>query len=337
MKISRKLFSNQKSHSLESIIKRHGLKVSDRHRAYADARAMIDFLHVAEKELSSAVVLETINVCLESHTLPSTIDPEIIKNLPHAPGVYFFYDNEDSLLYIGKSVDIKNRVKSHFSQDYVSAKERILTDKVSYIDFEVTSGELSALLRESALIKEFKPPYNRRLRASSSLAVLKSTLNAFGYKTSTVFYRNKMDITELSDIEGVFRTLRSAKAVMRNAIVEYQLCPKLIGLESGKGPCFNYQLGVCSGACINKESAEMYNKRFMQAFEKMKIRAWPYKGPITLPEDPHSEEGSAYLVDKWKILKKYTYTQEGYSEDDIDQPFDFDTYRILSKHILKLM
>lgn len=335
VKMSRQLFSNQKSHSLDALIKRHRIQVADRHRAYADARALVDFLQIAEKKLSSEVVENCIAKCLGTHTLPSTIDPKIIESLPHAPGVYFFYDKDDNLLYIGKSVDIKNRVKSHFGQDYISAKERMITEAVTFIDYEVTSGELSALLKESALIKELQPVYNRRLRSTSKLAVLKSRTNDQGYKTSTVFYQDKMDIIDLKNVEGIFRTLGSGKAVMHKALVENTLCPKLLGLETGKGGCFQFQLGKCNGACIGAEDTDIYNARFDAAFSKMRVRAWPFKGPIVVPEDPDAEEGTAYVIDQWKILKKYDYTAEGHTDEEINQPFDFDTYRILSTHILK--
>ena len=335
VKMSRQLFSEQKSHSLQSIIECHGIKVEKRHRALADAQAMIDFLRVAENKVTPEVVKECVAKCLLTYTLPSTIDPKIIEQLPHAPGVYFFYDKDDTLLYIGKSVDIKNRVRSHFGQDYLSAKERMLTNQVTHIDCETTSGELSALLKESALIKELQPVFNRRLRSASKLAVHKSSSNTLGYKTSTLLYQNKSNIVDLANIEGIFRTLSSGKAVIHQLQAQHQLCPKLSGLETGTGACFQYQLGKCSGACIGKEDISSYNKRFEEAFSKMRLRSWPYNGSIVVPEDQVAEEGTAYVIDQWKIIKKYEYTAEGYVEEEINQPFDFDTYRILSSHILK--
>jgi DNA polymerase-3 subunit epsilon len=113
------------------------------------------------------------------------------------------------------------------------------------------------------------------------------------------------------------------------------LCPKLLGLESGKGACFQYQLGRCLGACIGVENTVNYNTRFDEAFKKMKIQSWPYPGPVTIPEDVSASEGVAYVVDQWQIKKVINYTEEGHSAEDIELPFDYDTYKILSKHILK--
>ena len=337
VKVSRALFPTQKSHSLQNIITIHELTVSARHRALEDARAMMLFLAAAERKLGSELITQAIDIALGNHILPPNIDPQIIAKLPHSPGVYMFYDKDDNLLYIGKSVDIKKRVRSHLSQSHTSSKEAAITSNVHYIDHEVTSGELSALLRESALIKELSPIHNRRLRSTSELAVFKSKRDEkTGYLTGSLFYQKTLDIINVRNIEGLFRTIYSGKAVILKAIEEFQLCPKLLGFEKGtRGPCFQYQLGKCQGACANKEDAATYNERFSKAFEKIRLRAWPFKGAIILPEDPDALEGSAFLIDQWRILKKIDYTQEGQSETEFDNPFDYDTYRILSKHLLK--
>ncbi len=334
VKVSRALYPAQKSHSLETIIQTHQIKVKARHRAFDDAEAMLKFIQCAESDLSPDVVHGAIERALGSHSIPANIDPEIIKALPHAPGVYFFYDKNDSLLYIGKSVDIKNRVRSHFTQAHTSTKESVLTQLVSYIEFETTTGELSALLREATLIKELAPAYNRMLRRTSRLAVFKRKTESTGYMSGSLFYQETLDILSVDYIDGIFRSMAGGKAVINKAIEEFKLCPKLLGFEKGKGCCFQHHLGNCRGACIKKEAFEEYNKRFMEAFQKIRIKSWPFKGSITVPEDPEAEEGSAFVIDQWRILKKIDYTPEGYSETTFDQPFDYDTYRILSKHLI---
>ena len=334
VKISRQLFPKQKSHSLENIIKTHGITVNARHRAYADCDAMVQFLHTVENKHSVEFVATAINAALANYILPDTVDEKIIESLPHLPGVYFFYDAQDTLLYVGKSVDIKSRVRSHFGQSHTTSKERALTAKVSYVEHEVTSGELSALLKESKYIKELMPEYNRRLRKTSRLAVFKSTITNEGYKTGTISYQPTDTFTYDASIDGIFKTMSAAKNTLDTLVKEYTLCPKLLGLESGKGACFQYQLGRCNGACTGEENPLAYNGRFDVAFKKMKIRSWPFPGPVTIPEDETASEGVAYLVDQWQIKKVINYTEEGHSEEEIELPFDYDTYKILSKHLL---
>ncbi|MES2749006.1 MAG: exonuclease domain-containing protein [Patescibacteria group bacterium] len=334
VKISRQLFPRQKSHSLENIIAAHGLVVTARHRAYADCEALVLFLQSAQQSHTRERIEEVITSALVNYILPDTVDEKVIESLPHQPGVYFFYDAEDRLLYIGKSVDIKSRVRSHFGQSHTTPKERALTSKVAYVEHEVTSGELSALLKESKYIKEMLPEYNRRLRKTSRLVVFKVIDTPAGYKSGTLSYQANDTFSYDETINGVFKTMSAGKARLETLIKEHSLCPKLLGLESGKGACFQFQLGRCKGACIGLEDAAVYNLRFDTAFKKMKLRSWPYKGPVTIPEDEQASEGVAYLVDQWQIKKIINYTPEGHSEEEIELPFDYDTYKILSKHIL---
>lgn len=179
------------------------------------------------------------------------------------------------------------------------------------------------------------PSHNRRLRTTSQLAVFKSQKDEkTGYLTGSLCYQNSEDIN-ISNIDGLFRSLYVGKAVVLKAIEEYSLCPKLLGFEKGRGACFQSQLGKCKGACAGKEDCESYNQRFTEAFHKIKLRSWPYKGSVILPEDPEADEGSAFVIDQWRIIKKIEYTTDGqYSEAEFNHPFDYDTYRILSKHLL---
>ncbi|MDB5265165.1 MAG: polC [Parcubacteria group bacterium] len=335
VRMSRKLFPAEKAHNLDALIELHGLRMENRHRAFDDAYALVEFITIAAEKRSEELVRETIATILGNHTLPAAIEPSVVKNLPHAPGVYIFYGNEDNVLYVGKSVDIKTRVMSHFSADHLSGKERAMCEETAHIEYEVTSGELSALLRESILIKELLPLYNRKLRKAKKLAVIASETNELGYKHAAVAYRDELDQEDFGNTEGVFRTASQGKASLKEAVKEYQLCPKLLGIEKGSGACFQYQLRKCLGACLGKENVDMYNARFAQAFEKRRIRSWPFKGPVMLPEDPSAEEGTVYVIDQWRILKTLSYTTDGYDEREVDSDFDYDSYKILSKHLLR--
>lgn len=335
VKMSRKLYPKEERHNLDALIARHALPMENRHRAYDDAYALIEFLKVAEREHTDVLVRAAIDQVLGNRALPADLDPNLMKDLPHAPGIYIFYGSDDDVLYIGKSVDIKTRVLSHFSADRRTGKERALCEATTHIEYEETSGELSALLLESMRIKELTPIYNRKLRKAKKLAVATSTVNEMGHKTAIIAYRDELLDTDLGNTEGVFRTLSQGKVAFKAAAKEYELCTKLLGVEIGSGPCFSYQLGKCRGACIGKEDAPAYNARFEAAFEKRRIKSWPFKGPVMLPEDPSAEEGLVYVLDQWRILKTLSYTTDGYDEEEVESDFDYDSYKILSAHLLR--
>lgn len=335
VKLSRLLYPREERHNLDALIARHNLAMENRHRAFDDAYAMLGFLKAAETELGTSAVSAGIVRALGAHTLPSSLNPELVKNLPHMPGVYIFYGTEDEVLYVGKSIDIKTRVLSHFSEDRRTGRERALCEAVAHIEHEETSGELSALLRESQLIKDLSPIYNRKLRKARRLAVIESETDGRGYRTAFSSYRHEIADTDLGAIEAVFRTATQGKTLLKTLAKEYALCPLLLGIERGSSTCFSYQLGRCKGACAGKEDQEAYNARFHEAFKERRIRAWPFPGAMLLPEDPTAEEGTAYVIDKWKILKVLSYTQDGYDEEAVDADFDYDSYRILAKHLLR--
>jgi len=335
VKVSRRLYAAEERHNLDALIARHNLPMENRHRAYDDAYALIAFLNVASAEHSVQTVRTAIDQVLGNRALPSALNPSIVKDLPHAPGIYIFYGSDDEVLYVGKSVDIKTRVLSHFSADRRTGKERTLCEATAHVEYEETSGELSALLLESMRIKELMPIYNRKLRKAKRLAVASSSLNEAGHRVASVAYRDEIRDADFGSTEGVFRTLSQGKTALKSAAKEHELCLKLLGIEQGSGACFSYQLGTCRGACIGKEDAAAYNARFETAFQKRRVRSWPFKGPVMLPEDPAAEEGLVYVLDQWRILKTLSYTADGYDEEEFESDFNYDSYKILSTHLLR--
>ncbi len=116
-------------------------------------------------------------------------------------------------------------------------------------------------------------------------------------------YRDELTEEDFGQVVAVFRTVSQAKAALKASAKENALCAKLLGVESGSGPCFASQLGKCLGACMAKEAPAAYNARFDAAFEKRRVRTWPFPGAIMLPEDPRAEEGTVYVIDKWRVQK----------------------------------
>jgi len=167
--------------------------------------------------------------------------------------VYFFYDKEDRVIYIGKSINIQKRVKQHFSgKDRKSFKIQLFTKKIV---FEVTGSELIALLYESDLIKKNKPIYNRAQRRT--LYQYGIYLNeVHGYKSLSIQKINNND-EELTS----FTTLTEAKEALFKITEEYGLCQKINGLYKSKSACFQYQIKACNGACLSLEPIGSYNQR----------------------------------------------------------------------------
>jgi DNA polymerase-3 subunit epsilon len=246
VRLSRKLYPKVRKHNLESIIERHAIAVEQRHRALDDARAVETFLAVARAEKGEASYCAALVKLLKIPSLPAGVPEEMVRDLPDAPGVYLFYGKQDEILYVGKSVNIRERVLSHFAGDHGSAKELSLCSQVSAIEARRTPGELSALLLESELVKELAPVYNRRLRKRRKVVMAALEVTEGGYET----VRCAEGEGTVPDGEGIiacFRTRRQADEEIALLAKAFDLCPKLLGIEKGKGACFSFQLKRCRG------------------------------------------------------------------------------------------
>jgi DNA polymerase-3 subunit epsilon len=265
--------------------------------------------------------------------LPFNISEEQITQLPESSGVYIFYDKEQMPLYVGKSINIKDRVLSHFSSNHSVSREIKISKEIYSIETRKTAGELGALLLESTLIKKMQPLHNRLLRNAYKLIVLKSGMTENGYKKLYWETLCEIDTQNLDNVMAIFKNEKQAKEFLRGLSEYYFLCDKLIGLEKTSTACFSHKLGKCRGACIEKENSAFYNLRFEEAFYKTRIKRWPFDGPIIIREKD-SEREVGYILDNWCYKGTVNvYDQEISSTNDENLTFDYDTYKILNRFL----
>lgn len=334
VKLSRALYPHEKSHKLQSLIDRHNFSAGRRHRAYDDAAVLWQFVQHVRKHFPPEQVSTAIGMQLKSPAIPRDLQPELVRNLPETPGVYIFEDASGRPLYIGKSINIKKRVMSHFQRDHAESREFKIAQTIKHIRTEQTPGELAALLLESRLVKELQPVYNRKLRKLNKLALIKQLENRDGYLQAAIDETAIIDPAEAGNILAVYPRRGRAKDALNEITKQFELCPKMMGLEKANGACFMRQLRKCHGACVGAESAETYNQRLLTAFENQRIHSWPFKGPILLEEQWSSDTTHALIIDKWCVLGELK--QDPYCEPVIertDSAFDLDTYKILQSHL----
>ena len=191
---------------------------------------------------------------------------EELKKLPHRPGVYLMHDAEDTILYVGKAVNLYNRVRSYF-REKIGRGPKIdkmvsLIDRFEYI---VTDSELEALVLENNLIKEYRPKYNTMLRDDKTYPYIRVSV-AEPYPRVTLTRQMKKDKAKY------FGPYTSALAVretidLLNRIYGLRTCNRSLPKEIGKGrPCLNYHIGQCCGPCIkDKVSQAQYRERLQGA------------------------------------------------------------------------
>ncbi|MCE3268954.1 MAG: uvrC [Burkholderiales bacterium] len=188
------------------------------------------------------------------------LKPEDLSLLPELPGVYRFYDLQKNLLYIGKAKSLRKRVKSYFSSSVANRKTRKLATLIAFIEYTLTTDEKAALILENNLIQILNPQFNILVRKEESLAVIQVSRHKYPQIKLTKFSRAK---------ENIFGPYASKN----DAILKLNYIKKFFKLRTCEDqefknrtcPCFSYQVKECSAPCVNKITAQEYNKNLLAA------------------------------------------------------------------------
>jgi DNA polymerase III subunit epsilon len=331
VKLSRRLFPEQPSHSLDAVIERHALDIRDRHRALGDARALWQFVQSAYAKLPGDGIEATVRRILRIPSLPPQLPADVLDGVPECAGVYLFYGDNPLPLYIGKSTNLRERVAAHFSSDWMSETDLRLSAEMRRIEVEPTAGELGALLREATLIKSLLPAHNRALRRKLDAGVLR--LRDDG--TPSYVPLVAADPEDIAIGYGPFTSRRSMRETLGAVAREHALCWRRLGLERrADGPCFSRQIRRCRGACDGGETHEAHDERLREGLARIAIPRWPFAGPALIREC--SEDGAradVHVVRDWTWLG--TARDEGELEALLEVPprpaFDLDVTRLLLK------
>lgn len=202
----------------------------------------------------------------------------LVAGLPKAPGVYYFISDPAPLpLYIGKTTDIRSRVRAHLRDP---ANARLLRQTREFA-FERTAGEIGALLLEALRVKQRQPLYNQRLRRDRELCSLR-----LAGDTPEVVYARDVDFLTDPQLHGLFSSRTAALETLRELADTHRLCFSRLGLErltAGRS-CLRSMLGKCSGVCRGTETLEAHTLRLREALRKMALVCWPHPGALGLVE-----------------------------------------------------
>ncbi len=285
VELSKYLIPGQTSYSLGKLVRSLGIPVADRHRASGDAQATVKlFKMLLDKDSEKKIIQDAVRLNPKRQLEPRHLD--IIAKLPSITGVYYIHKDDGEIIYIGKSNNIKKRINQHFTN--TNPKSKKIQTLVAAVTYEATGSELVALLKESEEIKRNKPILNRALRRTIFTHALYSFVDENNYinlKIDKADARKKPITT--------FSNRQSAKSFMSKSVEEYSLCQKLTGLYKTKSSCFNYEVKVCNGACVNKESAEDYNKRVNTLIDKNR---YSNKNMVIIDKGRDVDERSAILI-----------------------------------------
>ncbi|MGQ1784656.1 MULTISPECIES: exonuclease domain-containing protein [unclassified Saccharicrinis] len=287
VKLSRKLLPGYKSYSLGNICHEFGISNDARHRAAGDALATVELFEILLERNGGVILPMEGNNFFSVKGLHPQLNMDKVKQLPNKAGVYYFYNDKADLIYVGKSKDIKNRVLTHLGNPKAQKAVR-MKQEVADVDFELTGSELVALLKESSEIKQNKPIYNKAQRRNRFYFGLFSFKDRKGYVRFNIA-PNEGRITPIASFESA----KAAKNFLFQKVEEYNLCQKLSGLSDSMGACFQYQIKICNGACVEREAAEEYNKRAEELIEKL---AYKFENFLVVDKGRDLDEHSVVVV-----------------------------------------
>ena len=195
----------------------------------------------------------------------------IVRRLPDKPGSYQFYDNEHTIIYVGKAKNLKSRVSSYFHTEVDRFKTKVLVSKIFDISYTVVNTEEDALLLENSLIKKYNPRYNVLLKDGKtypSICVTNEYLPRI-FKTRTInkkwgtYYGPYAHVGTMYEILSLIKELYKPRTCRLPIIKE--------GITTGKYKvCLDYHIKKCLGPCVGKQSYEDYQKNIAQAREILK-------------------------------------------------------------------
>ena len=340
VKLSRKLYPQHPRHNLDTLLERHGLDCEARHRALGDAKVLWLLAQKWTAERGATLVRAAVDVLLKSQSVPAGLPDLAFDNIPEAPGVYFFHGDNDVVLYVGKSINMRARVMSHFSGDHRVNKDMQIAQQIIRIDWKQTAGELGALLLESKLVKQLAPVHNRQLRRNAQLCAWHWT-ESDRDGAPRLATADDIDPARFGDLYGLFRSRATAIEALREIAATHGLCSILLGLEQRTGACFAHQIKRCRGACVGLESREQHALRLQQALASLRTLPWPFGGRIAIRESAaDGENAELHVLDHWCYLGTVRNEAELHDIGDVSETraapvFDVDTYKILKRYIAK--
>jgi DNA polymerase-3 subunit epsilon len=331
VELSKKLLPEQTSHSLGKLVRALGIPMADRHRASGDAMATVKlFKMLLDKDLEKVIVKELIKSGIEKGIAPKLMN--IVESLPSRTGIYYIHREDGSIIFIGKSKNIKKRVNQHFTGITKSAKK--IQNEVFTVTYEETGTELIALLKETEEIKVNRPIYNRMSRKSNFAWSVYSEKDANGYinlKLQKSDGRKKEITSYINALEG--------KNALYGITSDFKLCQKLTGLYQTKTHCFQHTISECDGACVGKISVTEYNQRIQSFIDNNGI---DNKSMIIVDKGRTIHERSAILIENG-IYKGYCFYDLNYQINNIEilkniiipMPNNRDVRNIIQGHLRK--
>ena len=195
----------------------------------------------------------------------------IVLSMPEKPGSYQYYDENHTIIYVGKAKNLKRRVSSYFHKEVDRYKTKVLVSKIFDISYTVVNTEEDALLLENSLIKKYNPRYNVLLKDGKTYPSICVTNEYFPriFKTRNINKKVGTFFGPYPHVGSMYAVLEVIKKLYKPRTCRFPITKE--GVAEGKyKPCLEYHIHNCGAPCINRQSYEEYQENMRQAREILK-------------------------------------------------------------------
>jgi DNA polymerase-3 subunit epsilon len=250
VRLGRKVFPGLPSYSLGKLCRTLDLPIENRHRAGGDAQATVLLFEHYLANGADQHINEMLKKKSSEQWLPMNLSKSAIMDLPSGLGVYYFHDEKDTIIYVGKAINIKKRVSSHFTHQDADKKRQQFIRTIFKITYQSCATELEAIVLESTEIKKLWPKHNTSQKKPTQKYALYMYQDGRGYQR-LVIKKKKKNVPSLYS----FNLLREGWAMLKKIVQQFELNEKLCFID--KTPFTNHDLE-------NLESTSLYNLKIAE-------------------------------------------------------------------------
>jgi DNA polymerase-3 subunit epsilon len=257
VRLGRKVFPGLPSYSLGNLCRSLKIPIENRHRAGGDAKATVklfEFMLASGAQTHIDVMLKRSSA---EHWLPLNLDKTVIDTLPSKPGVYYFHNNKDKVIYVGKAINLKKRVSSHFTHNDTDSKRQHFIRNIYKVSYRQCATELEAIVLESTEIKRLWPRYNKSQKQPTIKYALYSFEDNLGYIRLGID-KKKKNLPHLYN----FNLLHEGLVLLKNMVDEFELNARL---------CFMDKTPFANNEKEKLEPPFVYNQKIKKALDSLSL------------------------------------------------------------------
>ena len=303
IRMSRQIIPGLRGYGLDKICRHLEIDIADRHRAKGDAEATVTLFHHLIQNDCNSVVEKMLKGTSKEHFLPPNVSADVIKKLPHVPGVYYFHDKKGKAIYVGKAKNICKRVNSHFSNNKANQQKQEFLKKIYHISYKETATELMAFVLESVEIRKLWPEQNRSQKRFEPSFGMYSYIDGKGF-TRLFIEKKKKNLKPLY----TFNLLVEGYHLLRKLVRDFDLCPRLCFIQAEQILCASVTDNKCNGECEDPGFAEEYNRRVADCIQHLNTY---------LPSFALLDRGRAEAEQSCLLIERGRFYGMGYLPQDI--------------------